>query len=236
MCPRSSVLCLVLLLGGVGWDCSAHFGRVERATPTVAVAIDRSREVRLLALGDSFTAGTGSRPEDAFPARLAARLTRAGVRMTVRNLGVNGYTTLDLIAYELPVAAAFHPTLVTLAIGANDIVQRGTEEEYRKRVRRILVELKAQVPPDHIVVLPQPDWPRSRAASLFDDPDVLEKKARAYDGILREEARAAGAAYLDLSALMRRQADDGLLAEDGLHPSKQAYDEWADALFRAIRR
>src|SRR5439155_22432520 len=41
----------------------------------------------------------------------------------------------DLIARELPRVGPFAPTLVTLAVGANDLVRGGTAERYRAQVR-----------------------------------------------------------------------------------------------------
>jgi lysophospholipase L1-like esterase len=189
--------------------------------------------VRYLALGDSFTAGTGSKPADAFPARLAARLRARGTEVTLENLGVNGYTTEDLVARELPALKSFAPTLVTLAIGANDLVQNGALERYRARVRGILASiLAAGVPPRRLLVLPQPDWSRSPAAAAFGDPRALGAQIQAYNEVLHTETTAVGARWVDLGPTMRRQADDHVVASDGLHPAARAYDEWAEELAR----
>ncbi len=81
--------------------------------------------IRYLALGDSYTIGTGL-DDDAgnFPSLLATRLKdETGIDVALVNLGVNGYTTTDVIREELPVAQSARPDLVTILIGANDIVQ-----------------------------------------------------------------------------------------------------------------
>src|SRR3954470_2847965 len=102
--------------------------------------------MRYLALGDSFTIGTGTTPDRAFPAVLAARWREAGSECDLRNPAVNGFTTDDLIREELPLVGPFAPDLVTVLIGANDIVaalveSRGVaaraEERYRDQLRRI---------------------------------------------------------------------------------------------------
>lgn len=194
-------------------------------------------EVRYLALGDSFTIGTGSTPEESFPARLAARWREhAPTRsITLKNLGVNGYTTTDLTNDELPRMQGFRPTFVTLAIGANDRVEGVSNEVYRAHVRAILQAIvAAKVPPKSIVALPQPEWSRSPAASSFGTPAELGAAITAMNTILRAEAEAIGARYLDLYPLMQRQAAANMLARDGLHPSARAYDEWAAAIFESI--
>ena len=56
--------------------------------------------IRYLALGDSFTIGTGTTPDKAFPALLAARWRAAGRAVELLNPAVNGYTTDELITRE----------------------------------------------------------------------------------------------------------------------------------------
>src|SRR3712207_2472695 len=69
--------------------------------------------VRVLALGDSFTIGTGSSPESAFPARVAERWRATGCNVELRNVAVNGYSTREIIDRELPELETFAPTWIT---------------------------------------------------------------------------------------------------------------------------
>lgn len=198
------------------------------------VAADVAAEVRYMSLGDSFTIGTGSTPEQAFPARLAARwMGRCPV--TLRNPAVNGYATQDLLDVELPMVQGFAPTFVTLAVGANDIVRGRSLDEYRQQVRRIYAALaQAGVSASRVVALPQPDWSLSPAARGFGEPDVIHAQIVSFNGALREESTRAGARYLDLFPLMERQARAGMIAPDGLHPSAEAHDAWAEELARSL--
>ncbi|HEY5521455.1 MAG TPA: SGNH/GDSL hydrolase family protein, partial [Candidatus Limnocylindrales bacterium] len=56
----------------------------------------------------------------------------------VANLGVNGYTSGDLIEDELPRLARLDPDFVTVLIGVNDIVQRVPEVVYDANLVHIL--------------------------------------------------------------------------------------------------
>ena len=71
---------------------------------------------------------------------------------------MNGYTAEDLIRDELPLVASFQPTLVTLLIGANDIVRGSTEDRYREQLRLIHERLDADASDARVIALPQPDW------------------------------------------------------------------------------
>ena len=64
---------------------------------------------RYLALGDSFTIGTGTTPDRSFPAVLVSRWCDRGEEWELRNPAVNGYTTDDLILDELSVPVVRHP-------------------------------------------------------------------------------------------------------------------------------
>ena len=75
--------------------------------------------MRYVALGDSYTIGTSVEAVDRFPDQLARRV--AGLEI-VANLGVNGYTTADLIRDELPALNGLAPEFATLLIGVNDVV------------------------------------------------------------------------------------------------------------------
>jgi lysophospholipase L1-like esterase len=188
--------------------------------------------IRYLALGDSFTIGTGTTPERAFPAVLAARWRAAGRSVELLNPAVNGYTTDDLIAKELLHVPVFKPTLVTLLIGANDIVRGGSDDKrYRGQLRRIYAQLRDDgVPGNAIVALPQPEWSRSPAASPYGTTEALLTRIAHFNAIAADEAESCGARFVDLYPLMHRQAAAEMLATDGLHPSAEAHEEWAKTL------
>lgn len=193
-------------------------------------------EIRYLALGDSFTIGTGSPQEASFPSRLTERLKEKGAKVTARNLGVNGYRTEELLAREAPEIGRFQPTLVTLAIGANDLVNGSSLEHYREQVRLILKAIgDAGVAPKAVFVLPQPDWSRSVVADSFGDRQKIAAAIRSYNDALREEAASWGAVWVDLWPLMTKQAEQGMIANDGLHPSAPCYEAWSEALIQVVR-
>jgi acyl-CoA thioesterase-1 len=202
---------------------------VSHATGEAAAAPSQA-DARYLALGDSFTIGTGATPSESFPARLVSRWS---CPVELLNAGVDGFTTDDLTEVELPDLKSFGPTFVTLLIGANDIVHGESAAVYRAHVRAILAATHA-AGVARVVSLPQPDWSLSPAATLFGTPVQLHAKIVLFNQILSEETRAAGGDFVDLFPLMEKEASEKMLAADGLHPSAAAYDAWADALARQI--
>lgn len=161
---------------------------------------------------------------------LVALWGEAGRAVSLRNPAVNGYTTDDLIRDELPLLHAFRPTLVTVLIGANDIVAGSSEERYREQLGVIHHRVRAAVPDAARYGLPQPDWSLSPAGSSFGDARAIAARIERFNAVAREEVERAGGAYLDIFPLMREQGRHGMFATDGLHPSAAAYAEWAAAL------
>jgi acyl-CoA thioesterase-1 len=153
-----------------------------------------------------------------------------GRKVLLRNPAVNGYRTDDLLIEEIPFVASFRPTLVTVLIGANDIVAASSDERYRERLFVIHERVRAEAPQAAVYALPQPDWSRTRAGASFGAPAAIATRIERFNDIAREEAERAGGAYVDIFPLMREQMRRGMTAPDGLHPSAAAYAEWAEAL------
>ena len=122
------------------------------------------------------------------------------------------------------------PTIVTVLIGANDIVQGSREHRYRSQLARIHSRIQADAPGARVFALPQPDWSLSPAGAGFGDPAAIARSIERFNQIAREEAERAGATWIDLFPLMRDQGRRRMFAADGLHPSAEAYAEWAGAL------
>jgi len=105
---------------------AAAFAAVLALIPHSAVA----RTLRLVALGDSLTAGYGLSPGKAFPDRLEAALRAKGWDVKVINAGVSGDTAADALArYDWSVPQDADALIVEL--GGNDML-RGMKPEATK--------------------------------------------------------------------------------------------------------
>ncbi len=205
-----------------------QLGSQGQAAPEKTIA----NSVTYLALGDSFTIGTGEREALNFPSQLAAMLRRRGASVRVVNAAVNGFSTAELMRDELPALESVRPNLVTLAVGANDLVRDRDPETYRARLKAIFERLAASKA--RVVVLPQPDWASAPIAASFGDRANLRGQIERYNAVLREEATGAHATFVDCWPLMRTQAEQRLFADDGLHPSAKAYTAWAERVLAAL--
>ena len=96
-----------------------------------AVAAPADRPVKIVALGDSLTAGLGLPASAAFPAKLAAALKAKGHAVEVVNAGVSGDTAtggLSRLDWSVPEGT----DAVILELGANDML-RGVDPNVTRR-------------------------------------------------------------------------------------------------------
>ena len=191
--------------------------------------------IRYVALGDSYTIGTGLQDQSQnFPSLLARRLTEeTGIDVALVNLGVNGYTTTDLIREELPVARGLAPEYVTILIGANDVVQGSDEAAYRVRLRQIYDAVQELgLPPERVLAISIPDFSPLPGAAAFGSPGQLRARIDAFNDVARKEAATRGFGYADITAISREaNRGDDWLAGDGLHPGPAQHRAFADQLW-----
>jgi acyl-CoA thioesterase-1 len=207
---------------------------VSPTSPTPADAV----ALRYVALGDSYTIGTSVRADERFPDQLIAALGEdASALRLVANLGVNGFTSEDLIREELPALEDLDPEFITVLIGVNDVVQGVPIESYEVNVGTTLDTLLARLPADRVVTISIPDYTVTPAGADYGEP------TRQHDGIVAANAVMArltaerGIAHVDIFDLSRRAAADRtLVAEDGLHPSGRQYGLWVERIRPVVER
>ena len=100
-------------------------------------------DVRVLAFGDSLTAGYGLPEEDGFVPVLEKELRGKGLAVTVLQAGISGDTTSDAVS-RLEWSLKENPDIVILAFGGNDILRMLDPAIIRDNLDKIIVELKSR--------------------------------------------------------------------------------------------
>ena len=174
-------------------------------TLAVPAAADAA-PIRILALGDSLTAGYGLGPEDGFTSQLERALKAKGLDVTIINAGVSGDTAQGGLA-RLDWALGGGADAAIVELGANDMLRGLDPQLTRTALDAILQKLAAAKIP---VLL----------AGMRAAPNLGPDYAARFDSIYPDLAKQYGAIlypfFLDGVA-----AQSGLLQADGLHPSSK---------------
>lgn len=106
---------------------------------------DRSRssveQPRIVAFGNSLTAGLGVGPAESYPAQLQQRLDDLGYRYRVVNAGVSGETTAGGVRHVAWVLKS-RPAIVILELGANDGLRGLNPEQTQANLERIIQQFQ----------------------------------------------------------------------------------------------
>ncbi len=165
--------------------------------------------VKIVALGDSLTAGYGLPGNDGFVPRLQAALNADGAAVEIQNAGVSGDTASDGLA-RLDWSVPEGTDAVILELGANDML-RGFEPEV---TRNALDAILRRLTDRHIAVL---------LCGMRAAPNLGAEYGQAFERIYPALAAKYGVAlypfFLDGVA-----GDLKLLQRDGLHPTTAGVD------------
>ncbi|CAA7613161.1 Lysophospholipase L1 and related esterase (fragment) [Candidatus Terasakiella magnetica] len=175
---------------------------------------------RILALGDSLTAGFGLAANAAFPVRLEKALQAEGRDVTLINGGVSGDTTAGGLA-RLDWALAAKPQMVILELGANDALRGLNPKVTHANLDAILKRLTT----DGIGVLLAGMLAPPNMGRTFQDEfkAVYDQLATRYDVVFYPF-------FLDGVA-----GDARLVQSDGLHPTAAGVDVLVSHILPAVR-
>ena len=163
-----------------------------------------TKEIVIVAFGDSLTAGYGLSASDAFPAQLESALRQAGRQVRVINGGVSGETTAGGRA-RLDWVLADKPDAAIVELGANDALRGIDPKEASRNLGAILSELKKR----NVRVL---------LAGMLAPPNLGSRYTRAFDTIFPDLA-AAHDVMLYPFFLDGVAAEPALNQHDGIHPN-----------------
>lgn len=166
-----------------------------------------AESVKILALGDSLTAGYDLPPADAFPVRLEEALRTSGRDVRVINAGVSGDTTAGGLARLQWLLEGETPDAVIVELGANDALRGLPPEKAEENLAAILQELKEREIP---VLLAGMMAPRNLG------PEYVQSFDSMYPRLAERFDVPLYPFFLEGVALQ-----DRYLLSDGLHPNPQ---------------
>lgn len=195
--------------------------------------------VTYLALGDSYTIGTGIEEANNWPNQLADSLTANGLPVdTTQIIATNGWTTTDLkngIEHENPDSAF---GLVSLLIGVNNQYQGLEVDLYRSEFRELLEQAIAFAANDtgNVFVVSIPNYGVTPFAASR-NPVTIRQEIEVYNDIAKQISAEYNIPFINITSISELAANEAsLLASDELHPSAKMYAMWIEEMLPTITK
>jgi acyl-CoA thioesterase I len=186
--------------------CAAVLAAVIAPLPA---AQSQGQPIRLVALGDSLSAGYNLPQEAAFPVALERALKAKGYKVEIVNAGVSGDTSsggLDRLDWSVPDGTDG----VILELGANDMLRGLDPAGTRKNIEAIVERLKSRNIPVMLAGM---------YASRNLGPEYVQKFDSIYPDIAKKHDLVLYPFFLDGVA-----GDRSLNLPDGMHPTAKGVE------------
>jgi acyl-CoA thioesterase I len=185
--------------------------------PLTAVADDD--RPRIVAFGDSLTAGLGVAQEEAYPARLQRRLDERGLRYRVINAGVSGDTTAGGLR-RVDWVLKSRPEFVILELGGNDGLRGLNLQQTKANLAEIVQRCQAA---SVKVILAGMKLPPNYGA------DYIKGFEAIYPALAKQYRLTLIPFFLDGVA-----GSTSLNQADGIHPTSEGYRIIADKVLETL--
>ncbi|NJN71096.1 MAG: arylesterase [Nitrospira sp.] len=175
---------------------------------------------RIVAFGDSLTAGLGVQAGESYPAQLQRRLDDLKYPYRVINAGVSGDTTAGGLR-RVPWILKNEPELVILELGANDGLRGLSVDQTKSNLRQIVTQLKEA---GAAVVL----------AGMKLPPNYGEDYTTRFEAIYPALAQEY---HLPLIPFFLEGVGgaSSLNQADGIHPTKEGYEIVAEQVLKVLK-
>ena len=218
------IRCLGLLSLLLTVSACASDERAAEPAPRAAVSVPATTAApsrpRIVALGDSLTAGLGLTPDEAYPALLQKRLDREGFAYEVVNAGVSGDTSAGGLR-RVDWALDGDVKILIVALGGNDALRGLPVEQLRQNLSEIVE--RARQREIKVVLAGMEAPPNFGAAYTAAFRDVYRDVARRYDTVLLPFLLDGVAGLSDMNQ------------NDGIHPTAAGARKVADNIWVALQ-
>jgi acyl-CoA thioesterase I len=175
---------------------------------------------RIVAFGDSLTAGLGVQAVESYPAQLQRRLDSLGYRYRVINAGVSGDTTAGGLR-RVPWILNNKPELVILELGANDGLRGLPVDQTQSNLRQIIRQLQES---GTTVVL----------AGMKLPPNYGQDYTASFEAMYRMLAKECQLLLIPFF-LEGVGGSSTLNQADGIHPTKEGYEVIVEQVLKVLK-
>ena len=196
----------------------------------------RTQPFVYVAIGDSTAEGVGA----SISSRNYATIIHTSLKERYKlakyhNIAKAGATLKDVLVKQLPQVLELKPSLITISIGANDIIKRSNSYQFEVDLSLLLNTLQKETDAT-VVISTIPDLSLTPAVPL-----LLKRysryRANKFNSIIHLVGKESGAVTVDMFEDSRAilQTFPEAIASDGFHPSDFGYALWANTILVTLR-
>lgn len=172
-------------------------------------------DAKILAFGDSLTAGYGAPNNHSYPDYLASM-----TRWNVINAGISGNTTADALARLPDLLKKHQPDLVLTGIGGNDVLKHLPQTQMRQNIISICDQIKTAGILHMLIAMPQFSLIGAATGTLKDNP-VYQEIAQTLDIPIQKNG---------WSTVLSQER----YRSDAIHGNAQGYQYFASLLKKSL--
>ena len=191
-----------------------------------------------LALGDSYTIGESVANDLNYPNQLYKKLVADDIAIELPTvIAQTGWTTGELAAAIKQVNPDSNYCLVSLSIGVNNQFRGYNQAAYVENFEKLLQQAITFAGGDNerVFVLSIPDYGFTPFGQRRNQ-EKISRELDEYNDINRMIATQYEVKYFDITTISREGLDRPMLiANDGLHPSAEQYEEWVELFYKEIK-
>lgn len=188
----------------------------------------RAETINYLALGDSYTIGQSVCETCRFPEQLKSALKNINLQnnFSLEIIARTGWTTTDLISAIEFNNPKNNYDLVTLLIGVNNQYQGRNFSIYEKEFPLLVTKAISLAKGDKnkLIVVSIPDYAYTPFGESYGNATSISTEIDRYNAFAKSYCEANEILFINITDITRQGLNNAtLVANDGLHPSKEAY-------------
>lgn len=182
------------------------------------------QKIKYAAVGDSLTAGVGATTyENSYPYLLAKDMARNDKEVILQNYSLLGARAEDVINKLLDLVIVGKPDIVTVLVGANDVRERTSEDDFKNNyayiVNSLMEKTNARI---YLISIP---FIGSNTVYLPPYNVYFRQRTTTFNKIIKEIAREKNLKYIDIATPTENifKKDGPHYSVDSFHPSDVGY-------------
>lgn len=215
----AAIAALAIVFSGCGGS-AARESNVNLNRPLVVPSV-RADRPKIVAFGDSLTAGFGLLEKESYPYLLQQKLNADGFDYEVVNAGVSGDTSLGGLERIDWVLEMENVRILILELGANDLLRRMPVADMKQNLATIIEKAKAK----KIRVL---------LCGMFAPPNVGGDYQRDFQMAFPDLATEYKVEFLPF-LLEGVALDKNLNQADGIHPNAEGEKIMTENVYKALK-